>query len=110
MGVHLDKSEIRISKSETNPKEEKKKQLKHRGRLLGISDFRVFFIVSNFGFRYSDFVSQFILGCQSVSVNCAVADRQPGRWRNHVICRLAKLRVRVPTRAIVSASEVWPSK
>ena len=52
----------------------------------------------------------YILGCQRLAVNSDVAGRQPGRWRNHVICRLAKLRLRVCTWLIVSAKVALPSR
>ena len=51
-----------------------------------------------------------ILGCQSFHVNSDVAGRQPGRWRNQVICRLANCRVRICTRSIASCRVHSPSR
>ena len=51
------KSEIRISKSETNPKSELEKNQLENGRLLHYFSSSDFGFVSDFGFRHSDFIS-----------------------------------------------------
>src|SRR5262245_54593387 len=60
--------------------------------------------------RWRDPLSYLILERHAANVNSLLTILHPARWRNQVSCRLAKLRLRVWTRATASSRVAWPSR